>query len=225
MGGAIGEILPLAIGVAVSPVPIIAVILMLFSKRAVINSAFFLVGWVLALAIVGAVVLLIADPQESSGGDEPSTAGSIIRLVLGILLLLLAIKQWRSRPKEGESPKMPKWMDAIDSFTPAKSFGIAALLAGVNPKNLGLTLGAAMAIAQVNLSGIESAISMAIFVAIASISVALPVILSMVMGEKASTTLGDWKQWLIHNNATVMFVLLLVIGTVLVGQGIRALTS
>lgn len=225
MGGAIGEILPLAIGVAVSPVPIIAVILMLFSKRAVINSAFFLVGWVLALAIVGAVVLLIADPQESSGGDEPSTAGSIIRLVLGILLLLLAIKQWRSRPKEGESPKMPKWMDAIDSFTPAKSFGIAALLAGVNPKNLGLTLGAAMAIAQVNLSSIESAISMAIFVAIASISVALPVILNMVMGEKASTTLGDWKQWLIHNNATVMFVLLLVIGTVLVGQGIRALTS
>lgn len=224
MGGAIGDILPLAIGVAISPVPIIAVILMLFSRRAGVNSASFLVGWIITLAIVGTIVLLIADPQESSS-DGPSTAGSIIRLVLGVVLLLLAVRQWRGRPKVGETPKLPKWMNAIDSFTPAKSFGIAALLAGVNPKNLGLTLGAAMAIAQVDLSGIKSTIAMVTFVVIASISVALPVILNAVMGEKATTTLDSWKQWLIQHNAAVMFVLLLVIGFVLVGQGIRALTA
>lgn len=225
MGTAIGEILPLAIGVAVSPVPIIAVIMMLFSNRPRINSMSFLAGWVLTLAIVGTIVLLIADPLESSGSDEPSMAGAVIRIVLGAALLMLALKQWRNRPKENEAPKMPRWMNAIDSFTPAKSFGIAAMLAGVNPKNLGLTLGAAIAIAQVNLSGMESAISIGIFVIIASISVALPVILNTAMGEKASTTLGDWKQWLTQHNASVMFVLLLVIGFLLTGQGIRALTA
>jgi hypothetical protein len=39
VGGAIGQILPLAVGVAISPVPIIAVILMLFSARAKVKAA------------------------------------------------------------------------------------------------------------------------------------------------------------------------------------------
>ena len=59
MGSAIGSILPQAIGVAISPIPIIAVILMLFSKRARSNSLAFLAGWVLAVGIVGAVVLVL----------------------------------------------------------------------------------------------------------------------------------------------------------------------
>ena len=48
----------MAIGVAISPVPIIAVILMLFSKRARSNGIAFLVGWVVALVVVGSIVLI-----------------------------------------------------------------------------------------------------------------------------------------------------------------------
>ncbi len=38
MGSDIGQILPLAVGVALSPFPIIAVILMLFTPRALIGD-------------------------------------------------------------------------------------------------------------------------------------------------------------------------------------------
>lgn len=84
MGNVIGSILPQALGVAISPVPIIAVILVLFSKRARSNGLAFLVGWVLALTIVGLVVLL-ANAGKISAGGTPSTVSYLIKLALGLL--------------------------------------------------------------------------------------------------------------------------------------------
>jgi hypothetical protein len=108
MGSVIGSILPQAIGVAISPLPIIAVILMLFSKRARSNGLAFLAGWVLALAIVGGVVLALANAGKVSAGGTPSTSSYVIHLLLGLLFLFLAARNWQKRPQEGETPEMPK---------------------------------------------------------------------------------------------------------------------
>src|SRR5512135_2559320 len=220
MGNALGSILPMAIGVAISPVPIIAVILMLFSKRARSNGIAFLVGWVLALVVVGSIVLILANLGRISAGGTPSTLAYVLKLLLGLLFLLMALRQWRGRPKEGDEPHMPTWMATIDTFTPAKAFGFAALLAGVNPKNLGLTLAAALSIAQANVSGAESWIVLAVFVIIASFTVAVPVLYYLFAGRSAEKALTSWKAWLVADNATVMFILLLILGMVLVGQGL-----
>jgi len=211
----------MAIGVAISPVPIIAVILMLFTQRAKPNSVAFLGGWLLGLAIVGSIVLIVASIGEFDSDNGESTASAAIRLVLGLLFLAIAAKQWKGRPKPGDEPKTPKWMAAIESFTPLKALGLAA---GVNPKNLALTLAAAVTIAQAEISTSEAAISLVVFIIIASLSVAAPVLIYLTMGKKASKTLDGWKTWLIANNATVMFVLLLVLGVLLVGKGISGLT-
>lgn len=225
MGSVIGDILPMAIGVAISPVPIIAVVLMLFTHRAKPNSVAFLGGWILGLAIVGSIVLIVASIVEFDPDSGESSAAAAIRLVLGLMFLAIAAKQWKGRPKPGDEPKTPKWMAAIDSFTPAKSLGLGALLSGVNPKNLALTLAAAVTIAQAELGTSEAAISLVVFIIIASLSVAAPVLIYLIMGEKASKTLDGWKTWLIANNGTVMFILFLVFGVVLVGKGISGLTS
>lgn len=223
MTSPIGDILAPAVGVAISPVPIIAVVLMLFSKKAKSNSLAFLLGWVLGLTIVGGIVLYIAGTQDLSPGSGPSTAASVIRLLLGLLLLFLAAKQWKKRPRPGEEPEMPKWMETIDSFTQVKALGLALLLSGVNPKNLALTLAAALSIAQANLSNLQNFVLLGVFVIIGSIAVALPVIVYLIMGNKAAKTLNEIKAWLMHNNATVMFVLLFILGVDLVGKGIADL--
>ena len=225
MGNAIGEILAPAIGVAISPVPIIAVILMLFTKRPKSTSLAFLAGWILGLATVSGIVAAVAQPQDFDPDSGPSTAAAIIRLVLGLLLLWLALRQWRSRPKPGEEAHMPGWLASLDSITPVKSLGLGALLSGINPKNLALTLSAAMAIVQVELGSAGTAGAMIVFIIIASISVAAPIAVYLVMGEKASRTLDGWKAWLSANNHTVMFVLLLVFAVVLIGKGISGLTE
>ena len=137
------QILGSAVGVAISPVPIIAVILMLFSRKATVNSVSFLLGWVFGLLGVGLIVLALG-LETSDGG--PSTTSGWIKVAIGALFLLLGVKQWHARPKKGEHASTPGWMAAIDDFTAVKSFGIALLLSAVNPKNLGLTVAAGASI-------------------------------------------------------------------------------
>ena len=223
MGPTLGAILPLAVGVAISPVPIIAVILMLFSARARINGPAFLVGWIAALCVVGAIGIVLAGAAGTSGGSTSSTVAAAIQVVLGLGLLLLAVRSWRGRPKTGEAATMPPWMASIDAFTPGRALGLAALLAGVNPKNLLLSLSAGSTIGAASLGTGEAVAALLFFVVVGSVSVAVPVAYHRVGGERARKTLDGWKGWLTANNATVMTVVLIIIGAKVLGQGIGAL--
>ena len=220
MGAAIGAILSQAIGVAISPVPIIAVILMLFSKSAKVNSISFLAGWIIGL--LGAGMILLAVGFSSSDG-APSDASGWIKVAIGALFLVLGVKQWVGRPKKGEHAATPAWMSSIDEFTAAKSFGIGVLLSAVNPKNLGLTIAAAVTIGGAGLSSGDEIVVMVVFVLIASLTVAAPVILNLILGSKAEHTLTEMKEWLVDNNATVMSVLFVVLGAKVLGAGISIL--
>ena len=223
MGSVIGEILPLAVGVAISVTAIIAVILILFTPNARTNSVAFLFGWVLGLTAVGGIVLIAGDFASDDSGE--STASGVVKLGLGLLLLLLALRNWLSRPKEGEDAEMPAWMATIDDFGAGKSAGTAAILSGVNPKNLALTVAAATTIAAAGLTTGEEIGAFAVYVAIASFTVATPVLVYLIMGERVQGGLNSLKEWLIANNNTVMFVLLLVFGAKLLGDGISILSG
>jgi hypothetical protein len=217
MGSVIGEILGSAVGVAISPVPIIAVILMLFTAKATANSLGFLLGWILGLTVAGGVVLALG--LEGSGGGE-ADSGGWIKIAIGALFLVLGAKQWSGRPTGDTEPEMPGWMATIDQFNVAKSFGLAFLLAGVNPKNLGLTFSAVVKITGSGLSSGEEIATLAVFVVIASLTVAAPVLLNLVLGSKAEGTLTVMKDWLVGNNNTVMTVLFVVLGAKVLGDGI-----
>ncbi len=223
MGEAIGQVLPMAVGVALSPVPIIAVVLMLVSQRARVNGPIFVVGWLFGLAAVGVLVLGIVGPNNTDDSGEPATWVSWLKIVLGALLLLLAVKQWRSRPHGGEQPEMPKWMGAIDAFTPVKAGGAGVVLSALNPKNLLLAIGAGAAIALTGISGGEQAVAYAVFAVIGTIGVAAPVVIFFLMGDRAPQMLAGLRTWMGRNNAVIMTVLLLVLGTKLVGDGIGGL--
>ena len=136
----------------------------------------------------------------------------------------MAVKQWQGRPKQGEVAEMPKWMGAIDGFTAGKSFGLGVLLSGVNPKNLALTFAAAASIARAGLSGGESVIAVAIFVVIGSLTVVGPVLYYLFVPSSARL-LDEIKQFMSAHNAVIMFVLLLVLGAKLLGNGIAGLSD
>jgi cytochrome c biogenesis protein CcdA len=225
MGQAIGDILPYAVGVAISPIPIVAVILMLFSNRARVNGPAFLLGWVIGLGIVVTVVYIVSDQANVATSSSASNNTSTIKIVLGALLVLMAVRHWRARPAPGETAPMPKWMSAIDGFTPVKAAGAGVVLSAVNPKNLILTAGAAATVAQAGLSGSDAAVSLAVFVVLASISIVVPVVWALVGGDRARHVLDTWKSWLGEHNAAVMAVVLLVLGVALIGKGIGGVSS
>jgi threonine/homoserine/homoserine lactone efflux protein len=225
IGQAIGQVISFAVGVALSPVPIIAVVLMLSTPKGRVNGPAFLAGWVAGLAGVGGVVLLISSGASASSDGAPATWVSILKIVLGVLLLLLAVKQWRGRPRGEDEPELPTWMKTIDTFTPVKSAGMGALLSAINPKNLLLTVGAAAAIAQTGSSTLDQAVALAVFVALGTVGVGAPVGIYYAMGDKAAKTLGELHDWMARENATIMAVLCLIIGAKLIGDAITALTS
>ncbi|WP_313546211.1 GAP family protein [Leifsonia aquatica] len=222
MGGAIGDTLPLALGIAISPIPIIAAILMLLSPKARGTSVGFLLGWLLGIIVAVVVFTLLSGLIPAADPDASQPIGGTIKIVLGVLLLLLALRQWRSRPKPGETATLPKWMAAIDQMTAGRSLGLAFILAAVNPKNLLLAAGAGVAIGTAGLSVGEDIVVIVIFVIVAASSVAIPVIGYLLAADRIRGPLDSLRGWLVGNNATVMSVLLLVIGVVLIGKGIAA---
>ena len=220
MGSVIGDILPLAVGIAISPIPIIAAILMLLSPKAKGTSVGFLLGWVIGIVVAVVVFTLLASvlPEQDPNAAKP--VSGVIKIVLGVLLLLLAIRQWRSRPKPGEEPPLPKWMSAIDDMNAGRGFGLGFLLSAVNPKNLIMAAGAGITIGTGGLTVGEDVIAILVFTLIAASSVAVPVIAYLVASARMAGPLESLRTWLVHNNATVMAVLLLVIGVVVIGKGI-----
>jgi threonine/homoserine/homoserine lactone efflux protein len=225
VGKAIGQILPYALGAAISVVPIIAVILMLVTPKARTNGTSFAAGFVFGLALISTVAVALAGGSDFSSSSGPTKTVSIIKLLLGLLLLFGAVRQWRARPKPGEAPKMPKWLESIDKFTPVRSFGIGAALSAINPKNLAMSLAAGLSIAQAGLSTGQEAATIVIYVLLAGATILGPLIVYLAMGQRATEILGGWRTWLADNNATVMSVLLLVFAVVLIGQGITGLSG
>lgn len=222
MNGVIGEVLPLALAVAVSPIPIIAAILLLLSPRARGASVGFLLGWVLGVVIVVVLFTLISGSlPEDDGGTSPVVA--IVKLLLGVLLLFVALRQWRTRPKEGQPPELPKWMSAIDSVTAVRALLLGLALSALNPKNLAMGISAGVSIGTGGLSGGQVTIAIVVFVLIAISSVAIPVIGFLLASTRLKPALESLRVWLVANNAAVMTVLLLVLGVTSIGKGIASL--
>ncbi|CAN5708169.1 GAP family protein [soil metagenome] len=216
MGSVVGELLPLAVGVAVSPVAVIATILLLLSKRAGSTIAGFAVGWLLGI-FIATVFFVILSSAVSTSDDGPSATVSWIKLALGVLLLAVGVKQWRGRSGEHETPK---WMQAVDEMTAVKGLGLGFALAAINPKNLLMCIAAGVSIGSASLATSGAITSILVFTVIASSTVAIPVIGYLVAADRLRKPLANLKVWLQDNNTTVMSVLILVVGVVLIGKGI-----
>jgi hypothetical protein len=224
MGQGISEVLPFAIGIAISPVPIIAVILILFSNRARVNGPSFLLGWVLGLAAVSTIVYVIADAADAATDSTTSDSISWGKIVLGVLLLGLARRNFTNRPAPGQTAELPKWMSSVETISPVRAFGLAVLLSVVNPKNLVLAIGAATGLGQLRLSTADAVVALIVFVAVASLPIVLAVAYDVLGGERARGALDDMKAWLTEHNRAVMAVLFLVFGVVLISKGIGLLS-
>ena len=225
MGQALGNILPLAVAVAVFPVPIVAVVLLLASDRGRSKGLAFVLAWFVGLAVVGTAVLLLAGGADASETGERATWVDVLLLGLGLLLLVLAVREWRARPRAGEETSMPGWMSALDHFGAAKAAGAGFALSALNPKNVLLTVAAAGEIAGVGLPAGEQLAVLLAFVLIASCGVLTPLVLAFALGDRSRQPLDALRSWMARNNAVIMTVLFLLIGAKLVGDAIAGFSD
>ncbi|GAA2941613.1 GAP family protein [Streptomyces enissocaesilis] len=226
MGDAVGQMLASAVGIALSPLPLIAVVLMLATPQGRANGGSFALGWITALAAVVTVAVLAGAGAGASGSGGPAVWTLWTKLVLGVLFLLMAVKQWKSRPRQSRgAEETPRWMRAIDTFTPARAAGLAAALAVANPKNLVLAAGGALSIAGSSAAAGGRATAAVLMVLIASLPALLPLGVHLLGGSASTRILSEWKSWMGEHNAAIMVTLLVVLGAKYTGDAVSGLTG
>jgi threonine/homoserine/homoserine lactone efflux protein len=215
----VAEILPLALVVTISPINIIPIILLLFTKRPLVNSSLFVAGFIAGVAGVLVACIAIAEAVNLSPSSGHSTWVAWLKLVLGVYL------QCKSSVVGPElvrkEPCRSGWTGS-QRLGPGKSLGAGLALGAGNPKNVVVGLAAAATIASFTLSNGQLVATIAIYVLVAVLGIAAPILVTVFLGDRSREVPDGWKAWLGQNNATVMSVLFLVFGVVLIAQAIGA---
>lgn len=218
LSAAIGDLLPAALGVALSPLPVVATVTILSAPRGRPKALAFALGWVVALVAVCVVVLLMAGGPD--GGRAGGDRGGGIQVALGVLLLTLALRRWHRRKNDdGE----PRWLQAIDRLTVPRAAIIGAALAAVNPKNLALTAAAAVGVARATPTVAGSIVAVTVFVLLASVTVAGPVVFALVAPHAANRPLAGFRSFMSDHATAIVVVVLVLLGAKLIGNGLGVL--
>ncbi|MFK0291792.1 GAP family protein [Streptomyces sp. NPDC090442] len=214
----IGEVAPPALGIALSPFPVIPAILLLFTRRPRATSNVFLTGWTIGIAVPTGVFTTLASVIEQH--EETPTWASWARIVLGTILLAVGIQRWFSSRQQKTAPQ---WMRSLEESTPAPALRLGLLLSAANPKILLLAMAGGLSIGAADLPAPRTVTAVVVFTAIAACTVALPVLLHALLGERIVAPLRRAKGWLEVHNATVMTLVITAIGIVLIAEGCTTL--
>ena len=224
---ALSDALPLAAAIALSPLAVASVVLMLLSPNAKAATLSFLLGFAGAIAAVASIAYLVAVllPHDA---DDRSISAPVLLIGLGLVAIVLAVRQWRSRPAAADGdethvPEVPGWMAKIDGMTPAKAAALGAFIGGLKPKNLLLSIGVGVTLEAADATVGEAAVALGIVVLLGSLPVIIPVIVSFVAGDRIREPLDRLRAWLIVHNAAMVGAILLLIGVVLISKGAEGL--
>lgn len=220
-GSILTELIPLALVIALSPLSIIPAVLVLSTPRPRPTGLAFLAGWVLGLTALTAVFLQLSNLIGGIGSRPPSWA-SWLRIIVGVLLILWGTYRWFRR---NSSEHMPGWMARICALTPAKAAATAAALTVLNPKVLFICAAAGLAIGSSGLDTPTVWAAVLWFVAVAASTVAVPTVAYAISGARLDPTLNRVRAWMERRHATLIAVILVVIGLLVLYKGIHALAG
>jgi hypothetical protein len=215
----LGQLIPLALVVALSPLTIIpAIVLVLQSERARATGLAFLSGWLLGLAATTAVFLQL--PRLLDGLNRPApTWAAWVRIAVGIALVAFGVWRWVTRHR---ATKQPAWLNRLSKLTPVGAAAIGVGLILVNPKVLVMNAGAGLVIGTAGLGVAGAWLAVAYYTVIAGSSVLVPILAYAVAGDRVDDQLERVKQWIERQHAVLMAGFLAVVGLLLVYTGIRA---
>jgi threonine/homoserine/homoserine lactone efflux protein len=219
---AIGAGLPAALAIALSPFPVIGIVLILAGAHGRTNGPLFAVGWLVGLSVVAAVVVVVF-----RAADDPDSASSVIadwgRVLIGAVLIFVGVGNWRGRPRPGDVVPVPTWMASLNSATPGKALVLGGLLAGANPKNLVLTAAAATSMVEARAYGTDLVVAVVVFVLVGSFTVVGAVVVSAVGGRRGALLLGGVREFMVANSAVITVFILVILGAKVLGDGLIGL--
>ena len=219
---AIIESLPIAIGTVIATLPLLAIPLILLTRRDMGVLGAFMAGYAAGFLVLGGAVIAMAD-LFAPNPDGP--LGWIVwaRLLLGVALLVLAWRKWQGRPGADEVVAPPAWMQGIDTMNAASALGLGFIAVVLNPKNAVLVASGALAIAAATQIVTAQIGALVVFTAISGIGIATPWIMFMLLGERAIGPLDRIKTLMAKHNTAIMSAVMLALGLVVMANAINDL--
>lgn len=220
---AIGLLLPVALAAAISSVPITVMILILLSPRRKVAAIPFLIGNVTgALVVVGGATLL-AQQLPPARVRQPEPALGVIEIVVGLALVMLSVRAWHRRNRSGRGLKPPRWAAAVDTLGPMRALGLGVLLC-FRPKNLLLATVVGIQLHTAVYKTTTAVVAAAVYVAIATSTVTVPILLSLLAPARMEPRLTTASELLSTDGPIISAVVLLIIGVVVIGVGLQTIT-
>jgi hypothetical protein len=221
-----GELIALALGIAISPMPVLGVILMLLSPRGIRAGAGFAVGWLGGVGFAVTIFSLLSALLPARGNQETDTALGLTPVVVGLALIAVGVIQLRRRDRghsDDDAEELPRWLSAVDRLTLTRSIVLGFGYAFFRPKNLVITVAAGLVIGRAEPGLAGTAIALGIFTAIASVTIAAPPLAYALGGERVKGMLVRMRVWLLGKLSIITGVTLSAIGVALVVLGLISL--
>lgn len=217
---ALGSTLSLAVGIMISPLPMIAIFIVLMAPKARSNGVAFTAGW--ALSVLGLIYICISLGQGFQN-NQPTSGEGILQTILGAAFLYLGFKEFRTSYQSHGDPKLPGWMKRAEKLSFFQAFMMGAILDFVNVKNIPLAAQAIVVVRPLNLNLSQQWITAIGFALIASLPFLVPTIWLFLDGEGARKPLGQARDFLERHNHLVMGALFLIMGSQAIGGGIQVI--
>jgi len=214
------DLLLIGLVITLEPIPLTAFLLVLASKGGVRKGAAFIFGWLLSLAIVVTATLLVTGNKPPKPSTAPSLAALAAKILIGVVLVLIAIRQRRRMGKPKPPKKPPKWQTGIDNMSPWYAMGLAPLT-----QPWGLVAAGVATIVEAKLSSWQSYVALVLFCLVAS---AVYIALELYAGfrpDKSDALLTSSRAWIDSHTDQVIIVVSLVLGFWLIAKSIYLIVS
>lgn len=205
------ELLPLLLGAVLAPLYPIAALLLLLGKGGLRTACAFVAG-ALAVRLAQGVLFgwMFGAAAQAYPADGPQIIAATLLLMVGILLLLTAVKKWRKLPDPDEPP--PQWMTALGGLSPLKAFGAGAAFIAIAFKQWVFTLTAIDVIQGAALNPAAGAGLYLLFVLATQALVLPPILAYAVAPQQTAKPLAAAQAWLERNNRPIVIGVSLVFG-------------
>jgi hypothetical protein len=214
------DLLLIGLVITLEPIPLTAFILILLAKGGVRKGAAFIFGWLLSLAIVVAGTVLVTGNKPPKSNTAPSLAALAVKILIGVALVLIAVRQRRRMGKPKPPKKPPKWQAGLDNMSPWFVIGLAPLT-----QPWGLVAAGVAVIVEAKLASWESYVALVLFCLVATAVYLAIEVYAAFRPERAQAFLGTIRTWIDTHTDQVIIVVSLVLGFWLVGKSIYLIVT
>jgi hypothetical protein len=214
----IPQLLILAIAGGLSPTHVLAVIVLLETRRPILNASAFVAGLSLFRLVIALLALLVFQSISWSPKDHDSTT-ALLSLLIGILLLGAAIALVLRKPSHNETSALPL-ESMLKAATPAKAFlaGLGVML--ISPRHWLIVILGAIAIEDSGIGPVSEALVVVVYIALLELLVWAPLAAYVASPARTSGLLSRLRSGYTHYSRPVMIGVSAVLGIALTAGGL-----